>query len=100
MIARDHRDIVRRPERLEPGAGGGIFDRQREIDQIPGHRDVVGAGGLQVARDRVERLAAMDVFAAAMPVDVAEPALAGELKKPRPQRHVQIGQMCENEHRA
>jgi hypothetical protein len=38
----------------------------------------------------IERVTAMDVFAAAMPIDVAEPALAGELKKPRPQRHVQV----------
>jgi hypothetical protein len=41
----------------------------------------------------------MNVFAAAMPVDVAEPAFAGELEKPRAKRHVQVGQMRKNEHR-
>jgi hypothetical protein len=38
----------------------------------------------------IERVTAMDVFAAAMPIDVAEPALAGELIRPRPQRQVDV----------
>jgi hypothetical protein len=41
----------------------------------------------------------MDEFALALPVDEAEHALTCELGRPGPQRHVQVGQLGEHEHR-
>ena len=42
----------------------------------------------------------MDVLAPAVPVDEAEPALAGKLGKPRRRPQMQVGDMGEHEHRA
>ncbi len=76
-----------------------VFVRQRQIDQIAGHRDVVGVARFQIAGDGIENFGPMDVFAFALPVDEAEPALAHKLRKPRPRRRqMQVGQMGESEH--
>ena len=76
-------------------------DGQRQIDEIAGDGDVVGAARLQIAGDRVQRLDAVDVFAPAMPIDEAKPALAGKFSEPaRPHREVQVGDMGEREHLA
>jgi hypothetical protein len=51
---------------------------------------VVDRVGFQVTHDRVEYLGTMNVLAAAVPVDEAEPALAGKLGEPRPFCEMQV----------
>ena len=99
VIAGNDGDVLGAADGSEPVAGALILDRQRQIDEVAGDGDVVGRLRFQVARDLIENFAAMDMFALAVPIDEAEPALADELRQPRLQRHMQIGDMGENEHR-
>ena len=46
--------------RLEPFTGKLILDRQRQIDEVAGDSDVVGALRFQVARNFIKNVAAMD----------------------------------------
>ena len=48
VIARHHRHPVRRPQSLQPVGRLGELVRQSEIDQVAGHRDVVGRGCLDI----------------------------------------------------
>ena len=98
VIAESDGHVGRRSERLQPCARPRILRRQRQIDQVAGHGDVVGAAGLEVARDRIERLDAVHFLAPTMPVDEAEPALAGKLDEARPHGQVQIGEVGKREH--
>jgi hypothetical protein len=59
---------------------------------------VVGRLRFQVARHLIKNFAAVDIFALAVPIDEAKPALTDELRQPGLQRHMQIGDMGENEH--
>ena len=99
MIAGNDGDIGWRPQLVQPRLRPHIFGRNREIDEVAGHRDMVGRGRLQVARQRLDHLAAVDKFALAVPIDEAEAALAGELLEPRPRGKMQIGEVAEHEHR-
>jgi hypothetical protein len=54
---------------------------------------------MQILGDGVEGFDAVDVFAATVPIDEAEPAFAGELFKPGSHRQVQVGYMGEDKHR-
>ena len=99
MIAGNDGDIGWRPQLVQPRLRPHIFGRYREIDEVAGHRDMVGGGRLQVARQRLDHLAAVDKFALAVPIDEAEAALAGELLEPRPRGKMQIGEVAEHEHR-
>ena len=45
------------PERFEPGARRRIFGRQRDIDEVAGHRDVVGRLRLEVGDDARQHVA-------------------------------------------
>ena len=69
------------------------------FDEVAGHRDVVGLDRVEIADDGIENLDAMDIFAAALPVDETEPALAGKLYELRTQRQMQVGQLGKKEHR-
>ena len=84
MIAGDYGDVRRRPDVVEPRARPRVFDRQRQIDEVAGHSDVVGRDRFQVARNRIEHLGAVDIFASTVPIDETEPALARKLGKLRP----------------
>src|SRR5262249_11280729 len=94
------RDVVRRPERSEPRAGGRVFAGERDVDEIAGHRDVVGRLRLEIGHDAREHLAAMDQVALSPPVHVAGRALAQELAPARRPQRAEMGvrQMRENEH--
>ncbi len=82
VIAGNDGDVVRRAERCRARrARAAIFVGQREIDEIAGHRDVVGRCAFRSRVTRVENVRAVDVFALALPIDEAEAALAEELRK-------------------
>ncbi len=84
---------------VQPFRGEHEFLRQPEIDEIAGHRDVVGLPLDEVAGQQVEDLAAMHEFPPAMPIDIAEHALAHELAAagPRHRAQMDVGEMGEGE---
>ena len=53
----------------------GELGRERDIDEIAGDGHVVGLPAVKVAREGIERIAAMQATPAAPPIDVAEQAL-------------------------
>ncbi len=87
---------------MQPVGGAQELLGQAEIDQIAGHGDVVGLLFDDIAGDEVEDLAPMDVFAPAVPIDVAEHALRHQIAPPhaRHRAQVNVGEMCEGEHGA
>ena len=100
VIAGDRRHLARGAEMMQPFGGAHEFLRQAEIDEIAGHGDVVRLLLDDVAGDEVEDLAPMHVFPPAMPIDVAEHALAQQLAAPgaRHRAQMDVGQMGEGEH--
>ena len=91
VITGNNGDVVCRAQAFKPAARACVFARERQIDQITGDRNVVDGLAFEIVRDGVECLAAVNIFAAAMPIDEAEPALAGKLAEPRPDRQMQVG---------
>ena len=79
VVAWDRGDPVRGAEMAEPFRGKDEFLRQPEIDEIAGHRDVVWLPLDEVACEHVENIPAMHELPPAMPIDVAEHALAEEV---------------------
>ena len=100
VIAGHQGDVVRRPERREPGARRRVFAGERDVDEVAGHRDVVGRLRLQVGHDAREHVGAMDQVALAPPVQKAGGALADELgqSRLRQRREMRVRQMREHEH--
>ena len=99
VIAGDRGDPVWGPEMAQPFGGKDEFLRQPEIDEIAGHRDVVRLPLDEIAGEHVEDVAAMHELPPAMPIDVAEHALAEEVA-PAGARHraqMNVGQMGEGE---
>src|SRR5262249_4544776 len=84
--------------RFEPARRRGIFARQREVDEVASHRDVVRGTRPQIAGDRVEHVRPVDVFPFALPVYEAKPTFARQLRKLWGQRQMQVRNMCESEH--
>ena len=83
----------------EPLGGKGEFPRKAEIDEIPCHRDVVGLPLRDIAGQHVEDIAAMHELSPAMPIDIAEHALAEEIASAgaRHRAQMNVGQMGESE---
>ena len=102
VIAGDGGHSARRSEMMQPFRGADEFLGQAEIDEIAGDGDVVGLLLDDVAGDEVEDLAPMHVFPPAMPIDVAEHALAQQLAAPgaRHRAQMNVGEMGEGEHGA
>jgi hypothetical protein len=100
VIPRHHADVSRRPQGVEPAARRFELRRQRDVDEVTGDGDVVGPGDVKVARDGVEHLGTMNAVAAALPIEVAEQSLRGELGQARPRQRdeMRIGQMRQHEH--
>src|SRR5262245_43924003 len=71
-----------------------------DIDEVAGHGVVVGRLPGHVARDEVEDLAPVHKFPPAMPIDVAEHALAHQLAALDPGHRAQmdVGKVGESEH--
>ena len=90
---------MRGAECIEPRPRAAVFIVERQIDEVTGHRDMVGRETFQIAHDGFGDFRAMNEFALALPIDVAEAALADEIGEARPRRQVQIGQMREHDHR-
>ena len=84
---------------MQPFRGAQEFLGQAEIDEIAGHGDVVGLLLDDVAGDEVEDLAPVHVFPPAMPIDVADHALAQQLAAPgaRHRAQMDVGEMGELE---
>jgi hypothetical protein len=99
VIAGDGGDAVGGAEMMQPFGGEEKFLRKPEIDEISGHGDVVGLSLDQIAGEHVEDVAAMHELPPAMPIDVAEHALAEEIAPARPRHRAQmnVGQMGEGE---
>ena len=83
VIAGNNRDLVRRADTFEPGPCRREFRLERQVDQIAGDGDVAGPLRLHVGDQGVEHFGAMDGVAVALPVDIAERALAGEFAQAR-----------------
>ena len=100
VIAGDGGDAVRRPEMFEPFGRAHELLGEAEIDEIAGHGDVVGGLLGHVARDEIEDLAPVHEFPPAMPIDVAEHALAHQLAAldPRHRAQMDVGKVGEGEH--
>ena len=99
VIAGDDRDLLRRADAFQPGRRRRELRLQREIDEIAGDRDVVRLLRLEVGDQRVEHVAAVIFVPVAGPVEIAEPALAGEIAQPRrwQRRKMRVGQMRQRE---
>ena len=80
VIAGHEAHLLRRAETFEPAAGALEFERQRDIDEVAGDRDVVrpGVGAAQVGDDRIECFGAMDGMAVAPSIGATEEPLRGE----------------------
>ena len=81
VIARHECHVVRRAERLEPGARRRELVGERDVDEIAGDGDVVGRCAFRsatIARSTSARWMAAPL---AMPVDEAEPALAAAARQ-------------------
>jgi hypothetical protein len=101
IVISGHETYVRsRPQFIEPAARVLEFRRQRDIDEIAGHRDVVGPLAPEVAHDRRRHVAAMDGAALAKPVEISGEPLRCELGDPWPGQgsEMRIGQVCQHEH--
>ena len=99
MIAGDGGDALRRPKRAQPFSGKHELLRQAEIDEVAGHRDVVRLPLDDVLGQHIEDVAAMHELPPAMPIHIAEHALAEEVATARPghRAQVNVGQMGESE---
>ena len=71
VVAGDNSHLRGRPDSFEPGTGALVFASGREIDEIAGNGNVVDGLTLNVPRDGLEHVSAMDVFAFAVPIDEA-----------------------------
>src|SRR5262249_11828180 len=93
--------LLRLPEAFEPGARRRIFAGEREIDQVPGDRDVVGGLRLEVGDDAVEDADKMKMATVVLPVDEAAEPLAREFQGMggRQRRKMRVRQMRQHEHR-
>ena len=99
VISRHQRNVVRRADAFQPFSRRGEFQRQRDVDEIAGDRDVAGMLRVHVGDEFVQHFAAMNGVALALPVHVADGALAGEVAQPR-LRHraeMRIGQVRKQE---
>ena len=65
VVAGNDRHILRGAEALKPGSGGRIFGRQRQVDEIAGHRDVVRRACPDILRDPRQQVGAMEEAALA-----------------------------------
>ena len=85
---------------MQPFRGAQELLRQAEIDEIAGHRDVVRLLLDDVAGEEIEDVAPMHVFPPAMPIHVAEHALAQQVAPPgaRHRAQMDVGEMGELEH--
>ena len=79
MIAGDGGDALRRPKRAQPFSGKHELLRQAEIDEVAGHGDVVRLPLDDVLSQHIEDVAAMHELPPAMPIHIAEHALAEEV---------------------
>ena len=99
VIAGDGRDPLRRPKRAQPFGGKHELLGQAEIDEVAGHRDVVGLPLDDILGQHIEDVAAMHELPPAMPIHIAEHALAEKVAAPRPghRAQVNVGEMRESE---
>ena len=83
----------------QPFGGGHEFLGQPEIDEITGDGDVVGLLLDQIVGEDVEDVAAMHEFPPAMPIHIAQHALAEEVAAAgaRHRAQMNIGEMREGE---
>ncbi len=95
VIAGDCRHPVWRAKLMQPVGGEQEFLRQPDIDEVSGHRDVVGPALGNVAGQDFENIAAMNELPPAMPIDIAQHALAHEIAAARPRHGAQmdVGEM-------
>ena len=100
VIAGNRGDLVWRSKMVQPFGGAQEFLGKPEIDEIAGHRDVVGFLLDDVAGDKVEDLAPVDEFPPTMPVDISKHALRHEVAAlgPRHGAQMNVGEMGEGEH--
>ena len=99
VIAGNDGDVLRGADALQPRPRRREFRLQRQVDEIAGHRDVVGPLRPDVGDQRVQHLAAVVFVAVAGPVEIAERALAREIAQPRrrQRRQMRIRQMRQRE---
>jgi hypothetical protein len=79
---------------------GREFARERDIEDIAGHGDVVRVMRLDVVDDARQHLGAVECLPAPVPVHVADGALAREVADAGRGHgaEMRVGQMRENEH--
>ena len=99
VIAGDGGDAIGRPEMVQPLRGEDELLRQAEIDEIAGHRDVVRLPLDDIPGQDVEHVAPMHELPPAMPIHIAEHALAHQLAAPRLRHRAQmnVGEMGKGE---
>ena len=98
VIAGNDRHPIRWADAFQPLAGRCEFRWQRQIDQIAGDGDVVGLLDVEVRPQQVEQFAAVDGVAIALPVGVAERALADQFvqARRRQRRQMRVREMCQH----
>src|SRR5262249_16649309 len=101
MIAGNCGNPIRRSELAQPLGGKDEFLGKAEIDKVTSHGNVVWSTLRDIAGQHVEDIAAMHELSPAMPIDVAEHALAYEVAPsgPRHRAQMNVGQGGEGEHR-
>ena len=99
VIAGDGGDAFWWPKCAQPFSGKHELLGQAEIDEVAGHRDVVRLPLDDVLGQHIEDVAAMHELPPAMPIHIAEHALAEEVATARPRHRAQVnvGEMRESE---
>ena len=95
VIARREADVGGRPERVHPRGGRRKFGRQPDVHDIAGHRDVIGPLTAQIGDEAPQHAHIVEALAPALPVDVAQRPLGGEIAQAQ-RRHrtqVRVGEM-------
>src|SRR5690606_10408751 len=93
-------DPLARAQTPQPLAGAGEFLGQGYVDQVAGHRDVIGVTGGDVIDDEVEDSAQMDVLPILPPGQPPGQALVEQAADlvDRPARQMRVGKMRQHEH--
>ena len=91
VISGDETHFVRLPERLEPGGRERKFGLEANVEDIPGHRDMIRLLRMNIGDDGGENVHIMRERAPALPIHVAGNALAEELAPMRAGKGADMG---------
>jgi hypothetical protein len=100
VVARHHGDPVARSQAFEEVARDIVLAGQSQIHKVAGDGEMIEAALQQISGEHTEPIRIVMDRAPRTPVEIADRALADQLRdfRPRHRRQMRIGQMGEGEH--